>query len=135
MSSPTPPAEDRDNALNPHREADVQHAADLVAESLRRRGVAVEGSEDSDELATLLDAVETFERSRSLRGGDSFVNALDSTQPDNQAFVLPERHGDEALGAYTRRVREAAARIMSPRAAERPLGDPGDLGADPDQAI
>ena len=41
MTTPIPSGDDRDNALNPHRAADVQHAADLVAESLRRRGIEV----------------------------------------------------------------------------------------------
>ena len=132
MTSPTPSPDDRDSALNPHREEDVRHAADLVAESLRRRGVEVDGSEDSDQLASVLDAVETFERARYLRGADSFVNDPDSTQPDDQKFVIPPRNGDERLDAYAKRVRAAAARIMSPAATDRPLRDPADLGTDPD---
>jgi hypothetical protein len=135
MASPTPSADDRDNALNPHRAEDVQHAADLVAESLRRRGVEVDGSEDSDELASVLDAVETFERARYLRGADSFVNDPDSPQPDDQKFVIPQRHDDERLDAYAKRVRQAAARIMTPAATDRPIQDPADLGTDPDMAF
>lgn len=135
MTSPQSSADDRDNALNPHREEERQRAADLVAESLRRRGVEVDGSEDSDQLASLLDSVETFERARSLRGGDSFVNDLESTQPDDPRFVIPQRHGDEALDAYAKRVREAAAQIMSPAATDRPLRDPADMGADPDLSV
>ena len=135
MPIPPPSADDRDHALNPHRDDDVRHAADLVAESLRRRGVEVDGSEDSDELAGVLDAVETFERARYLRGADSFVNDPDSTQPDDARFVIPVRNGDEALGAYAKRVREAAARIMTPAATDRPVRDPADLGADPDLEI
>ena len=135
MTSPMSSADDRDNALNPHREEDVQHAADLVASNLRQRGVEVDGSEDSDQLATVLDAVETFERARSLRGADSFVNNPDSTQPDDQRFVVPVRNGDEGLEEYAKRVRAAAAGIMTPAATDRPLPDPADLGADPDEAI
>ncbi len=135
MSSPMSSADDRDNALNPHRQEDVRHAAELVAESLRRRGVEADGSEDSDQLARVLDAVETFERARSMRGGDSFVNDLESTQPDNPQFVIPERQGDEPLDRYARRVRAAAAKIMTPAATDRPVDDPGDLGGDPDQSI
>ena len=135
MTSPTPSADDRDHALNPHREADVQHAADLVAESLRRRGVEVDGSEDSDQLAGVLDAVETFERARYLRGADSFVNDPDSDQPDDERFVIPPRNGDEALDASARRVRQAAARIMTPAATDRPIADPADQGTDPDIAF
>ena len=132
MTSPTSSADDRDHTLNPHRDEDVRHAADLVAESLRRRGVEADGSEDSDQLAAVLDAVETFERARSLRGVDSFVNDPDSTEPDDERFVIPVRAGDEALDAYARRVREAAAKIMTPAATDRPMRDPGDVELDPD---
>lgn len=132
MTSPTSSADDRDHALNPHRDEDVQHAADLVAESLRRRGVEVDGSEDSDHLAGLLDAVETFERARALRGGDSFVHDPDGDEPDDARFVIPTRTADEAVDAYARRVRAAAAQIMSPAATDRPMRDPGDVELDPD---
>ena len=135
MTSPMSSSDDRDHALNPHRDEDVQRAADMVAESLRRRGVEVEGSEDNDALAAALDAVETFERARSLRGADSFVNDPDSTQPDDERFVIPARAADEGLDRYARRVREAAARIMTPAATDRPLRDPGEVELDPDSVI
>lgn len=135
MTSPMSPGEDRDHALNPHRDEDVQRASELVAESLRRRGVEVEGSEDSDALAAALDAVETFERARSLRGADSFVNDPDSAEPDDRRFVIPTRAADEGLDGYARRVREAAARIMTPAATDRPLRDPGSVELDPDSII
>jgi hypothetical protein len=132
MTSPMSSADDRDHALNPHRDEDVQHAAELVAESLRRRGVEADGSEDSDHLAGLLDAVETFERARALRGGDSFVHDPDGDEPDDQRFVIPVRAADEAVDVYARRVRAAAAQIMSPAATDRPMRDPGDVELDPD---
>ena len=135
MTSPTPSADDRDHALNPHRDEDVQHAADLVAESLRRRGVEVEGSESSDLLADVLDAVETFERARALRGADSFTNDPGSDDPDDARFVVPSRAADEALDGYAKRVRAAAARIMSPAATDRPMRDPGDVELDPDSLV
>jgi hypothetical protein len=129
MTSPEQSAADRDSALNPHREADVQHAADLVAENLRRRGIEADGSENGDHLAALLDAVETFERARSLRGGDSYIDDIEASQPDDPRFVIPQRNGDEPLDAYARRVRAAAASIMTPAATDRPLRDPGDAEA------
>ena len=134
MTSPTP-ADDRDHALNPHRDEDVQHAADLVAESLRRRGVEVEGTEDSDRLADVLDAVETFERARALRGGDSFTNDPGADEPDDARFVVPTRAADEGLDGYAKRVRAAAASIMSPAATDRPVRDPGDVELDPDTLV
>lgn len=135
MTSPMPSSDDRDHTLNPHRDEDVQRATDLVAESLRRRGVAADASEDGDDLASALDAVETFERARSLRGGDSFVNDADSTEPDDERFVIPTRAADEGLDRYARRVREAAAQIMTPAATNRPLRDPGSVELDPDSIV
>ena len=135
MTSPMSSSDDRDHALNPHRDEDVQRATDMVVESLRRRGVEAEGSEDADALAAALDAVETFERARSLRGADSFVNDPDSTEPDDERFVIPVRAADEGLDRYARRVREAAARIMTPAATDRPLRDPGSVELDPDSVI
>jgi hypothetical protein len=135
MTSPMSSSDDRDHALNPHRDEDVQRATDLVAESLRRRGVAADSSEDGDDLAAALDAVETFEQARSMRGGDSFVNDPDSTEPDDERFVIPTRADDEGLDRYARRVREAAAQIMTPAATDRPLRDPGSVELDPDSII
>ena len=135
MTSPLSSSDDRDNDLNPHRQEDVQHATEMVASNLRQRGVDVDGSEDSELLVRLLDAVETFDHARALRGADSFVNAPDSTQPDDERFVVPARNGDEPLDAYAKRVREAAAKIMTPAATDRPMPDPADLGANPDMQI
>jgi hypothetical protein len=100
-----------------------------VAENLRRRGIEADGSENGDHLAALLDAVETFERARSLRGGDSYIDDIEASQPDDPRFVIPQRNGDEPLDAYARRVRAAAASIMTPAATDRPLRDPGDAEA------
>ena len=135
MTSPMSSEDDRDNALNPHRADDVRHATEMVASNLRQRGVEVDGSEDSDQLATLLDAVETFDHARMLRGADSFVNDPGTTEPDDARFVIPTRSGDEGLVRDAERVREAAARIMTPAATDRPMPDPADTGADPDEAL
>jgi hypothetical protein len=45
------------------------------------------------------------------RGGDTFTNAPDSSEPDNPAFVLPERRAREPVPAYVARIVEAAKRL------------------------
>ena len=112
MSSPSP-FEERQNELNPHRDADRERASEVAYSQLRQRGVEVDGSEESDALADLLSAVERFETTVSLLGGDRMVNAPDSDEPEDEDFVLPQRRGDEALQAYTRRIMVAADELAS----------------------
>ena len=50
-------------------------------------------------------AVDRFESKVEARGGDTLTNAPDSAEPDNPAFVLPERREREAVAAYVRRSR------------------------------
>ena len=112
MSSPTP-FEERQTELNPHRDADRERASEVAYSQLRQRGVEVDGSEESDALADLLSAVERFEMTVSLLGGDRMVNAPDSDEPEDEDFVLPQRRGDEPLQGYTRRILEAADELAS----------------------
>ena len=86
------------------READTDRAAAEVADRLRRRGVAVTGSERSDDLADLLSAVERFEKAVEAHGGDLMVDDLKSSQPDDRHFVLPRREHSEAVRAYITRI-------------------------------
>ena len=74
-----------------------------------RRGVLLFGDENDDELADLWSAVDRFESMVEARGGDTLTNSPDSAEPDNPAFVLPERRAHESAGDYTRRILEAAA--------------------------
>ena len=45
------------------------------------------------------------------RGGDTMTNAPDSAEPDNPAFVLPERKARESARDYTRRILDGAAAL------------------------
>jgi hypothetical protein len=82
------------------------------------------GDETDDELADLWSAVDRFESAVEARGGDTFTNAPDSSEPDNPAFVLPERRAREPVTAYVGRIHEATARL---RDVERnPDGGVGD---------
>jgi hypothetical protein len=64
-------------------------------------------------LADLWSAVEQFESTVEARGGDTMTNAPDSREPDNPAFVLPERKAQEAAADYTRRILQAAAELTN----------------------
>ena len=114
MPSPSP-FEKRQTELNPHRDADRERASEVAYSQLRQRGVDVDGSEDSDELANLLSAVERFENVVIALGGDRMVNEPDTDEPENEEFVRPQRRADEPLGAYTRRLLAAADELESTR--------------------
>ncbi|HEY3013165.1 MAG TPA: hypothetical protein VGJ36_10485 [Gemmatimonadales bacterium] len=102
-----------DDVLNPHRGEEQSKAREHAADILARRGVLLAGDESDDELAELWSAVERFEFIVEARGGDTMTNAPDSAEPDNPAFVLPERKARESARDYTRRILEATARLTS----------------------
>src|SRR5689334_11819825 len=107
------PAADLDATLNPDREAQQARAREHNLDVLGQRGVRLFGNEADDELADLWSAVDRFESAVEARGGDTFTNAPDSSEPDNPLFVLPERKAREAVGGYVRRIFEAEARVRS----------------------
>ena len=75
-----PSYEDRQSELNPHRDADRARATEVAYAQLRQRGLDVSDEESSDDLATLLSAVERFEVAVSWSGGDLLVHSLDTDQ-------------------------------------------------------
>ena len=105
------PATDLDDLLNPHREAEQLRAREHNLDVLMQRGVQLFGDETDEELADLWSAVDRFESVVEARGGDTFTNAPDSSEPDNPDFVLPERKPGEPVAAYVRRILEAADRL------------------------
>ena len=100
---------DLDQVLNPHRGEEQVRAREHAAAVLAARGVLLLGDETDDELADLWTAVDGFESIVEARGGDTLTNAPDSAEPDNPAFVLPERRAGESASDYTRRIQLAAA--------------------------
>jgi hypothetical protein len=100
-----------DEILNPHRGEEQSRAREHTADILARRGVRLTGEETDEELSDLWSAVERFESMVEARGGDTMTNAPTSAEPDNPAFVLPERKARESAGEYTRRILEAAAAL------------------------
>jgi hypothetical protein len=101
-----------DEVLNPHRPEEQARAREHTADVLAARGVLLFGDETDEELGQLWSAVERFESVVESRGGDSMTNSPDSAEPDNPAFVLPERRAREPAGEYTRRILMAAAALV-----------------------
>ena len=97
--------------LNPHRAEEQSRAREHAADILARRGVLLTGGETDEELAELWSAVERFESTVEARGGDTMTNAPDSAEPDNPAFVLPERKARESAPDYTSRILQAASNL------------------------
>jgi hypothetical protein len=100
-----------DEARNPHRAEERRHARDELESRLRDRSITLSGDETDEELLHIVNAVEAFEARRARIGGDSFVNTRDSSEPDDERFVLPARRHDESPARYTARVLAAAARL------------------------
>ncbi|HJU89541.1 MAG TPA: hypothetical protein VJ672_09120 [Gemmatimonadaceae bacterium] len=109
MAAPGSPEYDRE--LNPHRDEDEQRNTEQVAATLGARGARVDGSENSEQLVQLLEAVERFEAAVSSLGGDRMVDDQSSPAPDDPDFVLPRRRDDETVAAYTDRVERAATML------------------------
>jgi hypothetical protein len=105
------PGTELDAALNPHRAEEQARAHGRNLDVLRQRGVRLFGDETDDELADLWSAVDRFESKVEARGGDTLTNAPDSAEPDNPAFVLPERRERESVATYVRRILAAAERL------------------------
>lgn len=106
-----PESSDIDEILNPHREEEQSRAREHTADILARRGILLTGEETDEQLSDLWSAVERFESMVEARGGDTLTNAPTSAEPDNPAFVLPERKARESARDYTRRILEAAAAL------------------------
>ena len=103
--------EDLDQALNPHREEELEAAVVETVGRLHTRGIEVSPAEPPEDLADLLSAVERFEDIVESLGGDLFVDDLRSTRPDDRRFVVPRHLSGEPIRSYIRRVDEAAAQL------------------------
>jgi hypothetical protein len=85
-----------------------------IAARLSDRGVSLTGEESSEQLVTLLEALERFERAVQAHGGDLMVDegpAGADLQPDDPSFVLPRRGDDESVRQYVQRIEEATGAI------------------------
>ena len=103
--------EDLERDLDPHRDEERAAAAAEVADRLRSRGIVVTGVDRAEDLVNLLSAVERFEAAVEAHGGDLMVDDLESSEPDDQHFVVPRRRKDETSQAYIGRIDEATTRL------------------------
>jgi hypothetical protein len=107
--------------LDPHRREEIQRVMLETADRLRQRGVSLTGRESSDELVSLLDAVEQFELAVERRGGDLMMDEPpegETPQPDDVHFALPRRREGEPVSDYLLRIRERIDLIRRHRTLE-----------------
>ena len=93
-----------------------QRVAEQVADRLRKRGVTVHPKDAAEDIATLLEAVESFEAAVEKNGGDLMVDeppAGHTAEPDNPAFVLPERNNGESALAFASRIEAISAKLQA----------------------
>ena len=96
-------------------EADIRQAREALIGQLSERGIDVLEDDGDAALADLLTAVQRFESARSERGGDSYTNDPESSEPDEEAFVMPQRTDDESIAQYTERMERAARSAAAAR--------------------
>lgn len=103
-----------DVLLNPHRSEEQDQARAAGAQRLQALGVRLTGTESSDEVGDILEAVEFFEEAVESRGGDLMVDEPprgQPAQPDRAGFVLPSRHEREPVAEFVARLTAAAATV------------------------
>jgi hypothetical protein len=118
-------ADDRNESiqeeLDPHRREELHRVMLETADRLRQRGVSLTGRESSEELVSLLDAVEEYELAVERRGGDLMMDESPegkTPQPDDVHFALPRRGERESASDYLVRVRERIDMIRHHRTLE-----------------
>ena len=104
----TAPYEREQQDLNPNRIEEERHARQEAEYRLSERGIRVEPTDSDEEVADLLDTTERFEAAVESKGGDLFVNRIGSSEPEDPAFVPPQRREGEAAADYRRRIEAAA---------------------------
>ena len=103
--------EQEQDDLNPNRLDDERHARLEAEYRLRERGIVVTAADTDEEVADILEAIERFETAVEARGGDLFVDRIGSSEPEDPAFVPPERQPGESAGDYRRRIEAAAGHL------------------------
>jgi hypothetical protein len=104
----TAPYEREQQDLNPNRIEEERHARQEAEYRLTERGIRVEPTDGDEEVADLLDAIERFEAAVESKGGDLFVNRLGCSEPEDTAFVPPQRRDGESATDYRHRIEAAA---------------------------
>ena len=100
-----------DVLLNPHRAEEQDAAKAAGAGRLQTLGVHLSGTETSEEIGDLIDAIERFEQAVESAGGDLMVDEGPhgrTTEPDHPQFVLPQRTANESVTAFVGRLNQTA---------------------------
>ena len=103
--------EEHERTLEPHRVEEQRNARQEAEDRLRDRGIPIFPSDSDDSIADLLDAIERFESTVEALGGDLHINRIGSSEPQDPAFVLPERRADESAYDYRASVMAAASAL------------------------
>ncbi|MGQ0539072.1 MAG: hypothetical protein ACT4R6_09020 [Gemmatimonadaceae bacterium] len=103
--------EDEQRILDPHRAEEQRSARQEVADRLRERGVTIQRRDSDDDVASVLESLERFDDAVQASGGDLMVNRIGADEPQDRAFVPPERTAQESAPDYRRRVDAAAAQL------------------------
>ena len=95
-------------------DAELERVMGQTRSRLEALNVRLDGRETSEELATLLEAVELFEEAVEAKGGDLMVDESPRgkpAEPDDPHFVLPKRRPEESVEDYLDRVAIATHRV------------------------
>ena len=103
----TGPFEREQRDLNPNRVEEERHARQEAEYRLSERGMRVDRADSDEDVADLLDAIERFEAAVEAKGGDLFVNRIGSSEPEDPAYVPPERRDGESAAEYRLRIETA----------------------------
>lgn len=95
------------DATNPRRAEERADVREELESRLDARSVWLSGSESDEDIVAIMTAVEEFEAAVAAAGGDSMVDTPESSQPDEERFVLPLRRDDELVGSYLTRLERA----------------------------
>ena len=106
----------------PQNDPESRRVKDEVLARLHARGVTAGERDTADDLVLLLEAVESFEHTVKRAGGDLMVDEPVGNDapvdPDDRAFVLPRRDGNESIAAFIERIavaRDRASHSRRPR--------------------
>lgn len=100
---------------NPQRREERAHVREELTARLDERSVWLSGEESDEEIVAMMNAVEAFESCVARLGGDSMVNTPESSDPDEERFVLPMRRDDESVSSYLERLGTATEDLSSGR--------------------
>ena len=104
MSLPPEGSESRNEMLDPHRREERRAAVIELTGRLAQKGIEMSADEDPAALADLLSAVEEFEVAVIGAGGDLMINSPESSDPQDQRFVVPPRERGESIADYRERI-------------------------------